>query len=289
MSEQQKTEPFNFRELMEAGRKEVQMQTVDIDGWEIPATIVPKGYEIKAHVDLMKKFSEVPARLKQFVEVNKPESFIKYLKRHHTPSTAIFCDVDHHKFVAVLDYHEKDEARWGSHVAELKLQETPEWKLWQKLNREKMNQEEFALFVEDNMLEIQHPPGAEMLEVAKTLQSTQSVNFRSSLRLEDGQVQLNYQHDIDSSAGEKGNLVIPDKIKLGITLYRGGDGYEMEARFRHRIHSGKINMWYELIRPDRIVEHAVNKVFEQITEGLKDTSFAVYHGKSPVKQQNNWN
>lgn len=283
MQEQQTTsKPFNPRELIEAGRKETELQYIQVDGTDIPVSLVPKGYELTTHENLLKKFGVVPAQLKQRVELNNAESFVKYLKRHHTPSTAIFCDVDNHKFVAVLDYHEKDEPRWNNHIAELNLLETPEWKRWQQADGMKFEQEDFALFIEDNMPEIQRPAGAEMLEVSRSLQSAKSVKFRSSIRLEDGQTQLNYVEEIDSQAGEKGQLTIPDKIGLGITLYRGGDAYALEARFRYRISNGKVKMWYELIRAERIIEDAVTSVFKEIEAGLQDKSFAIYHGKSPI-------
>lgn len=276
------SQTIQAEQLINAGRKECQLQYINIDDNEIPVSLVPKGYELEIHSAEAEKLSDQPFKLKQRVQITNTESFIEYVKRHQTASTAIFCDVDEHKFIAVLDYHQGTSPSWNSHVAELLLIETPEWERWQAKDKDVMSQTDFALFVEDNMLEIINPAGAEMLEITKTLSSKQDVNFRSSIRLEDGQTQLQYDETIESKAGEKGNLVIPDKINLGITLYRGGDGYSMEARFRFRMRQGTLQLWYELIRPERAVADAVNNVFTQIQDELAEDNFAIYHGRSPV-------
>jgi hypothetical protein len=42
----------------------------------------------------------------------------------------------------------------------------------------------------------------------------------------------------------------------------------IQARLRYRISGGGLVLWYELVRPHKIVEYAFNKVREQVIAGV---------------------
>jgi len=77
--------------------------------------------------------------------------------------------------------------------------------------------------------------------------------------------------------GIKGNIEIPETMKLGIQIYEGGSAYELEARFRYRIREGKVAMWYDLVRPHKAQRAAVNDVFEQIQQ--QADAALIIHGR----------
>jgi len=73
-----------------------------------------------------------------------------------------------------------------------------EFSNWQSMHTKPMEQEQFAIYLEDNIADIVEPSGETLLQVALTLQTKTAVDFSSSKRLDNGQVQLTYTEIIDS-------------------------------------------------------------------------------------------
>ena len=279
----------------------VKSEEVTFDRETVPTVMVPNGYQLKTLEHLTKKFAQAPARLKQSVTLNDAESFITYLRNHHSDSTAVFCDPDKMKFKAIMDYHEGQAAVWGDHNAHLVLEPTRELRTWLANDRKEMSQEDFASFIEDNAPEIistdlengpRTPSGSEMLQIALTLSRTENAVFRSSIRLDNGQTQLRFEQQFDDKAGEAGDITIPDVIQIGLVLFKSGspdDGYGIKARFRYRIKQGRLFMRYELVRPERTIADAVTGTMDYIKDQLaayeeeqldsSESVFAFYQGK----------
>ncbi len=137
-----------------------------------------------------------------------------------------------------------------------------------------MEQEDFAIFLEDNNADIQSPGGEILLSVALTLQAKTEVNFSSSKRLDNGQVQFTYSENIDARAGI-GALEIPREFTLGMRIFKNGEGYALKARLKYRLHSGKVKFWYELDREENVIEDA----FSGYVNRLADCGYTVLLGK----------
>jgi uncharacterized protein YfdQ (DUF2303 family) len=218
-----------------------------------------------------------PYSLKQSVTLVTEGSFIDYFNRFATDSSTIFVNDERAEFIAVLDYHNSPiQPAWKRHIASYKCPKTKEWNAWIESNNKKMNQEDFALFVEDNINEIIEPNGADMLQIASSLKASNHVDFKSAVRLDNGEVQFNYTETINGQAGVNGQMQIPEKIKLAIAPFLKGAPYEIEARFRYRIQQGGLSMWYTLIRPHIFSEHAFNDVVEKIKSNI--TKGHLVHG-----------
>jgi len=254
-----------FKPVFEAGKK----QTVATEYKGVPVYIVPDDMKVHTLENLVEQQLERPYKLKQKIELLSAESFIEYYNRYAIESSTIFVDITNGKFTAVLDYHDSpNEAAWKLHTATYDCPLTKEWTNWQHYNNDKMSQEDFALFIEDNLREIMEPDGAQMLEIAASLKAKTNVDFKQSVRLDNGQTQFTYSETIDGQAGVTGQLQIPEKIKLAIKPLQSGAPYECEARFRYRITQQGLVMWYTLIRPHLIQEDAVNDVFNKIKEEM---------------------
>ncbi len=258
--------PSEFQPIFDAGKEQV-IQT-EVGG--IPTFIVPNNMKVEALDRLIQETRERPARLDQTVTLLSAESFVEYFNRYATESSTIFVDIESGQFIAVFDYHESPGLpAWKKHRAVYSCPQTKEWNSWSHFDNQKMEQEEFALFIEDNLNEIIEPNGAQMLEIAASLKAKTNVDFKSSIRLDNGQTQFVYSEKVDGQAGATGQLEIPEKIKLAIKPFQQGAPYELEARFRYRITQGGLRMWYTLIRPHLIHQDAVNDVFNMISEGKK--------------------
>ena len=224
-----------------------------------------------------------PVRKRNTVSIDRADSFIRYVKAHQiTGATAIYqgsTSAGDLQFKAIIDDHEtgdKGQANWQQHKVYFTPKLSREWCIWNKSNECDISQEQFAQFIERNMPDIADPAGSTLLEIVRTLESKKNVNFRSGIRLDNGDFSIQYEETSTAKAGEKGTLDIPQTIILSIPVYEGGAPYAIEARFRYRINEGRLRMWYELVRIQDIRDHADKSISEEITGGL--TGIPLYHG-----------
>lgn len=253
--------PGDVAAALEAGKELGAMKVTEVKG--VPVVLTPKGMALHELHDLLPR----PARLKQGVVTQTADSFIEYFNEFATDTSVIFCNIDAGSFQGILDYHgDADTPAWGSHKVSHTCQTTKEWDTWSEHNGVKMDQVEFAFFLEQSLDEIRVPAAAQMLEIALTLKAKTKLNFESGQRLSDGQVQFQYREELDGRAGVRGEIQIPEKFKLGLRVFEGGDAFEMDARFRYRIREGKVVMWYDLVRPHKVHRAAVEDVFAKIKQ-----------------------
>jgi uncharacterized protein YfdQ (DUF2303 family) len=261
-----------------------QSQVLEVNG--LPVLVTPKDHAVDLDVNRkLDKYREKPALISQHVELHTAQAFIDYVNDYCDSDSAIFVNEETATFVAILDYHkDTTDPRHCNHTATFSCKKTDEWSTWLRYDGEKMNQEEFALFIEDNADEITHPNSAEMLEIALTIKANTECTFRQSTRLDNGQVQFQYNEQINGQAGASGQLEIPQEITVVMQPFQGSASYERKARFRYRINNGKLCMWYDLIRPKKCIEEAVKDTLNQIKKpdtGVKISKF--YMGANPLK------
>lgn len=249
-----------IRDAIDAGVQIGAQSVKQIEG--IPHTLIPPGYTLIGHPKLL----ENPRRTVQRVKMITTDSFINYFNRFSSDDSVIFCNIDAAKFTGIIDYHDKSTPAWCNHIAEYTCAKTPEWVTWSKKDGIPLGQSAFAEFIEQNLEEIIQPTGAEMLEIATTLKANTNIKFTSGKRLSDGQTQFQYHEEIDGTAGQKGQFKIPDEFKLGMSVFEGGEAYEIRAKFRYRIKDGQVSLWYDLLRPHKTYRAAVDDIFLRIEQ-----------------------
>jgi uncharacterized protein YfdQ (DUF2303 family) len=233
-------------------------------GAGIPYVVVPNNYQVRSLEHLLTSPVRTRARA-AFVDV---ESFAAYVSERKTDRTIVTADENGGSVTAILDYHHERAAAFGEHIASLKLTPTDEWKAWLGMNGKRVSQHTFAEFLEDNLPDIAEPAGAVVLEVAKSLQIDKKIRFLSSTRLQDGNREFVYEEAQEASAS-KGTLHVPESFTLGLAPYLGSSKYSLTARLRFRMEEGKLALWYDLLRPHKVVEDAFNNVVAQLVTGLK--------------------
>lgn len=120
-----------------------------------------------------------------------------------------------------------------------------------------------SLFIENNVVDIRQPSGADVLEVSRSLQAVKNVSFNSAIRLADGSQQLAYSETVDGSTS-KGSVKVPETFVLGIPVFFGGASYEVTAKLRYRIADGKLLMWFDLYRPEHIEQDAFGEIGKEV-------------------------
>lgn len=240
--------------------------------------VVPQGYHVE---DL--PLLEEPPRPTSTVKLRDASSFITYWKDHAGPASRIYATLTPAVFLAVLDdYHPTDSENSGNPPpeaqgnhrqfrAEFKVPASREWETWTAANRKHMSQLGFAEFLQDNLPDVVEPSGADLLEMSLNFEAAQSGNFVASHRLQDGSHNLQWKADNNAS----GSIKLPELIKLRIPVFEKTEPVDVEARLRYRIKQDALAIWYELVRPHRVLDAAFRITWERIEN---DCSTTILHG-----------
>lgn len=253
-----------------------QVQISGRGGPAVPVMVVGTKQKV---VDLSTFVPKNPDRIRAVVKINSVASFAAYVAERKTAHTRIFANVltAPYTFTAIMDYHEVggQVPAWCAHEAILTLTESREWKTWASKNDTAMRQEEFALFVEQNVADIVSPDGATMLELALSLEASQGVEFRNKLNLQNGDIGLVCDQQTNMKAGRDGQIRIPGEITLRLAPFRGMPAMEVKARFRTVLRPPNISLGYQLIRAEAMLDDVVAKAADQIAT---ETGVTIYSG-----------
>lgn len=264
MTESSKKTPFG--DAMAAG---IAMAGAINNVGHTPFTIIPDGYAVKD----LEQMLPTPTRLRGVVRLHDAASFCAYVNAYADATSRVYLQADTMgaEFTAALNH-----GGWRDHKAHYKCTTTPEWQTWVGANRKSMSQADFAAYIEDNLLDIVVPEGAKMLEVSRSLQAKRAVSFTSAVRLDNGDTEFLYEEETKGTS--KGKLDIPTEFVISVSPFVGTPTVETVARLRYRINDGKLVMWYELVRPHKVVEEAVNSEIARIEEliGIK-----IWRGVAP--------
>ena len=244
---------------------------------DIPSVVVPDGFEVKS----LESLQLAPSRIRQNVSLISPGSLIAYIQRFRDERSVVFADKTKTRIVAVLDFHQNaSNAAWGTHKAVYDCPFSDDWKAWAAGDNAKMNQIDFAEFLENNIKNVAPvgegyagPSGTELLEMVLAFQETRKSEFKSVKRLSDGTCQFQYS---DEKSGS-GNTKIPEKISLAISPFHNGSPYKVDARIRYRLRDGQLVLWYELIEPKKVVEHAFQEIVTDMESQLGE-DLPIYEG-----------
>lgn len=237
------------------------------------------------HVIDEEKNQPHPRRAAGTFNFDEIDSFAAYVNRHgNIENSTVWCKADFPKgelyFRAVLDDHSTDPEYPGHRqwIAGWDPAKSEEWKEWTANSGKQMTQIEFAYFIEENLKDIAtaegYPTGTQMLSMATNLEITQDSKFKSQAKLQSGGVRLTYINDSDEATETA--MEIFGKFAIGLQVFRGAEGFRVEARLRYRLNQGKLSFWYELIRPDMTLEEASQKLVMQLRE--KVTALPLFFG-----------
>lgn len=237
----------------------------------IPYVLVPTDAEIKDLEHLLPK----PLRARAAIVAHDVSTLIAYVNRFKRGDTVLFADPQAFTVVGIIDYHGKDAPAFREHRVTFTAPRSLEWQAWRGHSGKRMSQADFAQFIEDHVMDITDPKGAQVLEVARSLQAKRSVEFASAIKLQDGSQQFTY-NETTNGTSSKGNLKIPDRFKLGIPVFFGGDAYDVTALLRYRIDEGKLSLWYDLYRAEYVEQDAFKGTIDAAAKG---TSIEMWMGK----------
>jgi uncharacterized protein YfdQ (DUF2303 family) len=227
--------------------------------------ILPPGYK---HVP---KALTMPHDIAAHIECGTLQSLADYVEAFHS-YLVVFANDSIIK--AVLDYHyEMEMVGNANHTATFHLSTTAEWRAWKAISGRQMAQREFAEFIEEHLDEIHSPPPADVLTIANTLSGKRNVSFSQVNDLANGDKSLVWEEKTDAKSA--GDIRVPSKIVLRIPIYEGAEEettYEVTALFRYRIADGKLAYEVKLLKTERILKQAFERIVAQLETLLPDTS-----------------
>ncbi|WP_309244026.1 DUF2303 family protein [Caballeronia sp. EK] len=85
----------------------------------------------------------------------------------------------------------------------------------------------------------------------------------SAARLQDGSTNFVWKEDVNATGNK---IAMPSQITLSIPVFENGAPYSIEARIKYRTKDGVLKIWYELVRPHKVLELAFRAIWTQIEE-----------------------
>jgi uncharacterized protein YfdQ (DUF2303 family) len=245
--------------------------------------IVPTGYQLQTIQPPERKLW----RVHQNIVLHDANSFIDYVNQHKTSATRIFAEPgfiasDKQGVIqAVIDYHEAIESEpskpdYCAHIATFKPRYSDEWKTWEGVCAEPVDQRELAEFIEENRKDIVTPDAAVLMDIIRTFKASKKVEFDSVTYTNDGSVQIGYSEEVQQRQNVGGMTKVPEKIKVGIPVYFRDEIYGMELFVRFRVAPGKVIFDLKRDRADVIENDAFKRLLALIADA---TSIGPFTGR----------
>lgn len=237
--------------------------------------LVPEGF---THEYLQEPLT--PPRSTGTVRLRDAASFVTYFNRQKRDCSLIYATLEPARFLGVVDDHfgagdvssEGLGTNWREYRVDFTVPASREWLTWKNLDRHKLTQLEFAEFIEDNLPDITKPSGSDMLTMALNFEAAKDARFISNTRLDNGNVEFMWKEvikDGQESAGAGQKLTMPQLITISIPVFENGPPVEMPVRIKYRVAEGSLKIWYELVRPHKVMETAFRSMWEKIETDTK--------------------
>lgn len=221
-----------------------------------------------------------PARKTGDFMFGDPKSFCDFYKMHDSKAP-IYAQLNSSgipTFTAVLNDHTKEAADFRDFRAIFSPDFSVEWTTWSGRNGESRKfdgPKQFAVFIQDNAPDFMQPTSADMLSIALNFRVKSDGAFNCAQRLQDGHVQLDFSHIVQASGVDSagGTVSVPDSFVLSIPVYEmlGAKHYQLQARLNFRTNQQGVTLWYELVRPRKVLLQAFQDAWTMIAGTTKAT------------------
>lgn len=284
------------------------------DGSQVPMILKPDGDYEFVPLSTLDAYSPSPTFRRGKATMTSLNSFIAHVARFGDEDSAVFANDSRTAptLTAVLDYHRKDtlrdegeaaegtrrhgEYRHGKHLTHFAFPLSDEWQAWHSGNARQMNMAEFAIFLENNVLDVAEvgnaiPESAErfvemnggkaniadwskLTALAKSLAVYENAVVSEAINLASGEGQLTLSEDHETEiAGVK--ATVPTMFFIAIPIFREGAYYRLPVRLRYRKSGRSIVFWYELWRSDRAFTDAFHEAVNRVAT---ETEAQVFFG-----------
>lgn len=264
------SEKNNTQAALDAGREMMPHQVVEID--DTPIGFLHHDSLEFTRLDL-KEHSHTKFRRASQRQAHTVADFCAMVARYGLDHDrlAVFASVKDRRLLAILNDDTASALEtgdwsggWQDDKITMQVEESRELTQWRAFF-DWRTQVDLAEFLEEHMDEVDG--GADIFEMAKTLDLTRESTCKSAIRLKTGSTRLEYNDETTSS------VEIPDRITLMLPLFAGGPIFKMEAFLRYRLRGGGVHF---LIKP-KLLTRAIEQAFmELVTEAGKALPVPVF-------------
>lgn len=288
------TEADKVAELAQASARKPQTVLLEHDGIKAQMLLVPNdsagGYHQHSVRKLLEDHRSAPERRRGTAVLTDLSRFIAHVDRFKDEDSLVFLDRTQDgkapKLVCVLDYHRKGATgapRFGQHRSEYRFPVSDEWQAWASQDGKPMDQEKFARWIEDHLVDVADPANAgegaksfvallsctlatpgKLLELSRGLDLHVGQRVKQHARLATGEVTVHFMEEHADADGKP--LKVPGAFLLGIPVFRGGDAYQLPVRLRYRVQAGCVGWYYEMHQPQRVLDHALAEACAEVVE-----------------------
>lgn len=225
-----------------------------------------------------------PSRVRKKIKFTDTKGFVDYFslfKDSYKPRLFTMGTSAGMQTLCVFDYDEPGSAtspgalpQWNQHLSTLALAYHPDYATLKSKDNEFMKQEEFALFVEENLHLFTNPDSATMLELAQELKGKRNVGFQSGRRLANGETKLEFIETIEAKS-TRGDVTVPEYLLMKTPIFDGYSEQEIKAAFRWRLDDGgRVFFAYRLLT--KVAERkAVEEVKAEVSKAVNLPLYAV--------------
>ena len=235
--------------------------------------------------DIFDEYRMRPKAYTGTASMTRIDSFIAHVNRFKDSQSALFAfdNMVAPRLTAVLDYNQSrdggnfDGPRFGNHRTQFAFPLSEEWKIWTGKNKVKMDLAQFAEFIEDRFIDVEHvndvstlnddvqkllatvgtgsiASPSKLIELSRGLKVHVKDEVAGSVSLSSGEGEVQFKTEHTDKYGNK--LTVPSLFVLNIPVFYQDGLYRVAARLRYRVEGGMMKFWYELWGLERVFEHA---------------------------------
>jgi uncharacterized protein YfdQ (DUF2303 family) len=242
--------------------------------------VTPSAEAGKSHVLTVdtERDALVPSVRRGNTTFHEVASFLRYIIANHSAGDGtVYVDARDvtPTLVAVLNDHGPNGPGFRDFRASLSFVATKSWKAWNQVDNNLLDQHDFAEFIEENVRDIVDHPGSDMLDIVTKLEASQTLAFKSGIRLQSGHVRLKFEENGTAKVG-RNDIDVPATLTLRVRPFIGSRAYDVVARFRWRIQGGTLKLGFLLQRTEDLMEQIIKDTIEVLEKALpENVSIAV--------------
>lgn len=264
------------REIADLARRGVDVSVLHLaDGREFAVLVDPKtGNQTLNDITPAGYRAALPDHIEGAVTLSTKDSFVDYVNAYKTPTARMFAalnDTGGGSIVCELDYHASGAPGRRAHRATYALKNSEEWDRWSSISGRLMEQTKFLRWLEENATDITAPDGATIMEMVQDFSVKRKVDFRSAVRLQNGDTSFEYVQAAEANS-KGGEIAVPSKFELTMPVFFGEPSMKVFAFLRYDIESG-LKLGIELHRPVYVRQ----ALFKQIGDDIAARTGATLH------------
>ena len=225
-------------ELIDCGKIQEVAKPFILESQGVPHLVYPDNFQTKSLADTLPR----PTRMQRTVNVIDVESLRRYVDVHKTERTALYISSDWPKNSylcrAIMDDGDGKTLSWRDEFANLAPALSDGFTNWMDIDGRDLSQLETCRFLDRNLRMIVVPNGeksptaSEVMSFASNLSDVKKVEFKKSINLDNGRVQLTYNED----EGGAGAIQIPREFYIEVQPIKGHPSiYQLRVSMRYRI------------------------------------------------------